>query len=795
MKGAWKKVLRGLYGTVVGLITIGCALNTSMAAEEKGYSLLFPWSKVKNTSAGNGIAVDQPKVFDNRSLVLMVEQLDAALARVTAVDQAKLAQSIGLLQGIRESEVSRSLSVSTLPLPGTQLTEQRDTNSGALVPQQRQTTSGSFTPAAPTLAAESLPGISQSGYGIAAQDILSEEVNLTYQILNLRMLLERSITDRTHKDSNGEVGPRAQAVLGFQVSLDPMRQHKDCAAIVEIELSRENGTRAPSLVSLMPQAKTYNVAALSRKVNAFGAAAVVKVVTIGYSERHTGQSYYLYRDTDTVALQRPTAGDKLVFGWEFRPVLGRAAVEPGIRQLFAVVALDEMDSLNSGGDFKINVRTRTYWAKFDQKRAVISSNPCDEYKPNVRPLPIPRSQTIQHSLGPRVEKVELKPAGEGSVLIDVSGDNFYNGTTAIVGGKMLDSSNRALLIKDDHFLQIVATASDLAKGGVLLRGRYGLSAELLDRSVVTNSAAMPDPFDFQVIYSPPVEKQNSTVTLKLCRRGSKATPPDIKGRTVTVTPTAASSQPPPLPPPDIKGRTVIVTVGQQAFALEPTAWRTNEPESCLESYLQVAPESLQDNTLASVSIPFLPDRYSSITLSRPFTVDRAVVLLDGDPRVFGIIGTGFDEHTITNAQTAVIADREYTVKSGLERKGRNLLTISVPKAQAASVKNLIVKLANFPPVVLAAPSVTGPPAKMTLKGDPVPAANVESAPAVEFVGENLEQVAKVRFGSRSLAFSPEDDGKKLRVFLSREATAKAGRVSLAVEGKDGKILTANVDVK
>jgi len=181
-------------------------------------------------------------------------------------------------------------------------------------------------------------------------------------------------------------------------------------------------------------------------------------------------------------------------------------------------------------------------------------------------------------------------------------------------------------------------------------------------------------------------------------------------------------------------------------------------------------------------------------LSRPLTVDRAVVLLDGDPRVLGIIGTGFDEDTITNAQTAVIADREYNVKSGLERRGRNLLTISVPKAQAASVKNLIVKVGNLPPVVLAAPSVAAPLAKVTLNSEPVPAVNMGSAPAVEFLGENFGQVAKVRFGSRSLAFSPEDDGKKLRVFLSREVTEKGGRVTLAVEGKDGKILAASVEV-
>src|SRR5579864_246207 len=136
------------------------------------------------------------------------------------------------------------------------------------------------------------------------------------------MLLERSVTDRIYRNGGG-YGPRVQAVLGFQVSLDPMNQHKHCAAIVEIQLTSPTSQKAPSLVALMPQAKTYNTEALSRKVNAFGASAIVKVVTIGFSARDTKQSYYLYRDTDTVALQRPTGDNNLVFGWEFRPILNR----------------------------------------------------------------------------------------------------------------------------------------------------------------------------------------------------------------------------------------------------------------------------------------------------------------------------------------------------------------------------------------------------------------------------------------------------------------------------------------
>ncbi|MEK6279567.1 MAG: hypothetical protein AABN95_04365 [Acidobacteriota bacterium] len=58
-------------------------------------------------------------------------------------------------------------------------------------------------------------------------------MNLTYQIFNLRMLLERSLSDRLLDDDQ----PRRQAVLGFNVTLDPPRTSNDAVAVVEISLN------------------------------------------------------------------------------------------------------------------------------------------------------------------------------------------------------------------------------------------------------------------------------------------------------------------------------------------------------------------------------------------------------------------------------------------------------------------------------------------------------------------------------------------------------------------------------
>src|SRR5262249_45026937 len=99
-------------------------------------------------------------------------------------------------------------------------------------------------------------------FGSNPSDLLSDQINLTYQVFNLRMLLERSITDRLLLDPNPTSSSgytRLQAVIGFDVTLDPPKEAKDSAAIVEVTVTVEpNANPSPkvSLVALMPQEKT-----------------------------------------------------------------------------------------------------------------------------------------------------------------------------------------------------------------------------------------------------------------------------------------------------------------------------------------------------------------------------------------------------------------------------------------------------------------------------------------------------------------------------------------------------------
>ena len=116
----------------------------------------------------------------------------------------------------------------------------------------------------------------------------------------------------------GNIRPSIFALSSFS-SKHAIKVSKDMAAFVELTITTSDGTPV-SVVSLMPEEKTYNTSALSTKSNAFGGSAVFKILTVGYSERRRGQTFYLYQDADTLTYRKPTQDGSLsnvkpTFGW------------------------------------------------------------------------------------------------------------------------------------------------------------------------------------------------------------------------------------------------------------------------------------------------------------------------------------------------------------------------------------------------------------------------------------------------------------------------------------------------
>jgi len=482
----------------------------------------------KSAPASNGISVGKPKVFDNRTLTLMLESLSQTLQSMQSqfIDQKSLAAALANIQGFRSTETTSNFAIDTLPIPGVNQEVVKNTgnvdSSGRPLPDTSKTTittaQNALTPQPPAL--ENAPAFSgfNPNYGESASDLLSDQVNLNYQIFNLRMILERSLSDRLQNHDT-----RLQAVLGFNVTIDPPRTANDAVAVVEITLKAPTGDL--SLVALMPQEKTYNSAALSTKSNSFGGSAVVKMIQVGYSQRRRGQTFYLYRDNDTVSYERMDADNpnEIVFGWMFRPVLGRRSVSPGLRQLFAIASLPAADNCTLDDvkaakcpEQQLIAHVRTFWKKYDSGTLTSferrDANRASRFKyratlglttpelfdsryvneANYSNIAVETTGAYQHDLGPSISRVSWVPVGPKTALVSVEGNNFFTGTQVRLGDKAFASVSDGLVLKSNQAMDLSTTLDSLASGSAAVVGRYGPAIPLEISSVNPKSGMSID---------------------------------------------------------------------------------------------------------------------------------------------------------------------------------------------------------------------------------------------------------------------------------------------------------------
>lgn len=536
----WGLLSRAAIGVVVVATVVSSypALRASAAPEPPPTTQVTPAvidpecrANAWTTQEDNGIAVGEPKVFDNRSLALMLDSLNENLRTARFIDANRIAASIGRFSGLSQSEVARSLSLTGPSIPGT--TQSTDLVTGATRTQtvgteantaqpagtssekgtasssdettRTQTDKSSTTSAERVPAAPGLPDLLSGpaftpDFGLNAQDLLAEQVNLTYQIFNLRMILERALSDRLFGQE-----PRLQAVLGFNVSLDPPRDAQGSAAIVEVTVSAwdKTVTKPVSLVAVMPQEKTYNAVNFSTKSNAFSGAAVSKVVNVGYNERRRSQTFYLYQDNDTLSFERMNEADgrTTTFGWQFRPVLGRPSVAPGMRQMFAVIALPAPDKTGDPKGMDLRVSVRTYWLKYYRDSATTARNigfwpragriaslgiavksplktVVDTSATTCVPIPVPSTTGYQDNLRPAIAELGWRAIDDTTAVVTAVGKNFFRASEVRIGGATHTESNGSLIFKSDQTFDVTVPIATLAQHDGVLVGRYGRTIPL-----------------------------------------------------------------------------------------------------------------------------------------------------------------------------------------------------------------------------------------------------------------------------------------------------------------------------
>jgi len=811
-------IVRLLVAVLVGATVVAAEPTPSAGAKNSN----------GKTGNSNGISVGEPKPFDNRTLTIMLESLSATLQGIQtqSIDQKTLAAAMATFQGSRSSDVTSALSVGTLPIPSRKIetieSSGNATSSGTLLPDASKTTTTSdrsgLTLTPPALdAAPAFSGFTPT-FGSSVGDLLNDQVNLSYQIFNLRMILERSLSDRlTGSD------PRAQTVLGFNVTLDPPATAVDSVAVVEVTLHAEE--KSLSLVALMPQEKTYNSATFSTKSNAFGGTAVVNMIPVGASTRRRSQTFYLYRDNDTTAWERTSEVDDhdIVFGWTFRPVLGRRSVPPGFRQMFAVVALPLADQC-TGDELKnkkcpsqkLTARVQTYWKKYDN--STLTSFDKDQVnrarkfgyavtfgltKPEIfkdryrtdrtyKDVIVNTTAAYEHNLGPQVDSVEWTLVGPKNAMISISGKNFFTGTDVVMGDKIYHASD-GLLLKSNNSAQLITSLDAIASGPAVMSGRYGSAI-----SIATKEPSAPGVFVNEARIGPS-RAGVRTLTLFLQSRQKDENGKTLLLKTGQLPQTSSGDQITPLvtvngntiPPPyfifdgtsvdDAVGRVVLRTSISDSmltgsFSTIRVTWpflsgvwtstlRKTEPNANYgitrvgdKSFLLEAKDEFAGFVKGTNDLaPLKPDECWQLLLGdKPFKLNTS--RCTGDTTQ----STGVTGHAIIVTPTSAIPDRVAL----LDPRGATFV-LDVPKLPTGDASPKQIVVTQFDSVL------------------------------VDLTVDDPSKIVAVEANQQPLRFAPKSAKKeetKIRVQLTRDLTSKPGSLDITTLDDSGKTTTTRITI-
>ena len=495
-----------------------------------------------NGQSPTGITVSPPKAFDSRTLTLQMEDLKRRLDSVRGLPVSGIQGALGNVSGARFREQNVSIQGS---YGGSNNVITKETPvDGALTPTERTTTGPPAARAAiPTGTDPSAVLAAPAALmpTLSAADRLIEAANLEYQINTLQSFLERSVTDRIIKEPTVN-GVRLQALLGFRVSISPPRGADGKAAIIRITVhpkasskDGENGAKnaakenakkgdpakALSVVALMPSQKSYNVFAIDRKRNAFGGAAMMGAFSIAGSFMQRSETMYVYKASDTEAYSAPDPGDEsVVFGWEFRPVLGRKSVAPGERQMFALIALPNADSGSNAVD--LTATAEVQWMPFNEGKGTFGSafKKAGAFVPSFENVPVSvhTSEGIQAMLSPSVTFATWTPVGSNGFVAAFEGKAFFTGTKIAYGTSLAQATESGLEITSDTTMRVTGKLSDLMHGEPVLQGRYGGAAQIAAGTIkdaTKNSVTLPFGFVLGDVKNVPTISGSATVRLTI----------------------------------------------------------------------------------------------------------------------------------------------------------------------------------------------------------------------------------------------------------------------------------------
>jgi hypothetical protein len=769
--------------------------------------------------ADNGVNVDIPKLYDNRTLQRSLAALSAQLGGVAGVDQASLLSRIANVTGGSLSQTAFNLQLAGAPLPGvtttnTALTPQIAQTNGLVsntapsgptsqttnqtittTPSntlQTQTTQPTFSPTLPALPSASALA-TPSNVGPNALGTLAREMELNYQIFGLQLLLQGSLGD----DYSVHGFAKRHVTLGFPIEIDSAG-HNGQVAQVEVSVcnpAKRLDDTPPSIQTLLPQKRSYDVVSVTNHTTGLGAGAIVSAVSLGASFLWSHQTFYLVQDQDTVALQTesgatrwarcpavsvdpgPTpvggepqstpspmtppelqvASQPVTFAWRFLPVLGHTSVESGDTTTFAQVALAPSRIPPHGSadrPYEMQVSIQTCWYDYDAKSGVVRGRVRNSCTPVVSRL-VP---TVFDTTG--IDHVTATDNGDGTLNVRADGV-FPYGSAVEVGDTVIPIVDQ-VVERDATYLRFTVAVQAAATHELRI-----VSPDGGQQDVVLQSPSI-DGCDTYASRTPPSPVVTSTFNDTLTELTIDY--PYCAGADLKL----AAAYPP------------VVVLGGKAYGMSDAPFESFDGRTIR---LSVPTTGLQGQSSLTVKRLFLGPNYEvpyAIDPSR--SANASLSVLNSDKTETTYLGTGTLLRRVKITDPAGIS---------ITHRGERLIIFKVPATD--KVQAFIFQIGDDPNSYfsVAVPGAGGgksggdDTAQATLTPQPLA---LGSNAAISIGGSNLSLVNEIDYLGKPLAFL-RTSGTAMTVAQPSGLSGAAGVSTFKVVFKDGSSEPMDITVK
>ena len=724
----------------------------------------------------------------------MLNAAKAKLAALQGLDQTSLTSHIGAIAGSTLQQSAFSAQISGPPIAGSALTANGPTSTVAtttgatpstttttaapnqsLVTTNPQLTSSVPSPATGT--SFTLP----STFGTSASDVLNEQMQLTYEIANLELLLEGSLSDRFVQ---GTRIIKRRTTIGFPVSLVP--KYKDAVAVIDVTAASPMAdtftNEPPSITALLPKDKTYNVAAVTDHSTSIGAGIVTHILSGGASWMGGRKTFYIVQDQDTVALAKPSSGANTTsFAWQFRPVLGQHYIRTGMRQTFVQLAVPVS---NFAGCFG-KVHLITYWRKFDRDHGIVG----EIIPQSLREQDVDWSIPV-YDLAPKVDTLAYEDVGNGFIQVRMGG-KFLSGTYVRVGNSYF-RDGVAGFTSETNQIRFVAPAVDIALHRPMVVSRDGTEVEILNPA-----DAEPRP-SLNASCGPAAtnncgQKPQETKAARTVQKGQASVAmKSLDDSNVLLEVTATNV---PNTDDDPKRELYYLLIGNRLFGLTDSTFERSLIGTDSITYKLAVPLPLISSAREIQLLPLFWNRDKYLlrrgieNLALPSNTEKLVLIAKADDKSrFVLLG-----NRLSGAKVVEPAGVALVSFDGLQNDD-TIRIIELTSGQLKTTKQIVIqKGAGERPILVSIPAAD---AAGTAKPSLVAPRITVGADEVSLSGDGVDKVRVATFKKKPLKVMVADDKKSVVIsgLATAGVTVAASEQEIECQLESGQKTTVKIDV-